>query len=388
MSRYHSYLASAIKVIESYIPGKPLSIHLKSFFASDKKYGSADRRIISSLCYIYFRTGKAFGKLTIEEKILFGLFLCEKKTDPLLRSSRPELDDMIEMPVTDKINFAEIKINDIFPFIDELSGYIDSDAYGLSFLKQPWLFLRIRPGQKPVVIEKLNKAGASFELLGDDAVKLLNSTSADKYLQLNKEAVVQDINSQKVFNLLENIPSLFAEQKITVWDCCAASGGKSILIYDRLKGNVTLTVSDIRESILVNLKSRLLQAGVPVSKSFAKDLSLNSVEGMREKFDVIICDAPCTGSGTWSRTPEQLYHFDNKMISDYSSRQRKIVSNSIPHLNKSGIYIYITCSVFEKENEEIVAFIQQNFQLSLLNMEYLEGYEKNADTMFVSIFST
>ena len=64
----------------------------------------------------------------------------------------------------------------------------------------------------------------------------------------------------------------------------------------------------------------------------------------------------------------------------------QIVANAIPHLQKDGIFIYITCSVFKKENEEIVNFIKEKFHLRLVQMELLKGYDKKADSMFTAAF--
>lgn len=64
----------------------------------------------------------------------------------------------------------------------------------------------------------------------------------------------------------------------------------------------------------------------------------------------------------------------------------QIVSNAIPHLQKGGIFIYITCSVFKKENEGIVNFIKEKFHLQSLQMELLKGYDKKADSMFTAAF--
>lgn len=65
---------------------------------------------------------------------------------------------------------------------------------------------------------------------------------------------------------------------------------------------------------------------------------------------------------------------------------KKIISNSVSALKNGGLYFYITCSVFKKENEEQVNFINNNFSLEFLFMEYLKGFTKKADTMFVSVF--
>ena len=387
MSRFHSYIASASKIISTYPAGKPLAIHIKAFFAADKKFGSKDRRSIASLCYYYFRVGLAFKKHTVEEKILTGLFLCENTGNEFLRAFRPDLDGKAGLSFKEKTSLLNTTTTDLFPFTDELGGDIDKEFFAQSFLKQPKTYLRIRPGRKNSVLDKLKAASIDFELINESCLQLENNIAADKILKLDKEAVVQDRNSQMVLHYLENAPGLLSTQKkITAWDCCAASGGKSILLYDKLKGNIQLTVSDIRENILLNLQKRLRQAGININRSLVSDLSVSSQLAGEEEFSIIICDVPCTGSGTWSRSPEQLYHFDQKMIKTYVERQQKIISNTIPHLNTGGLFFYITCSVFKKENEEMAAYIQEKFHLRLMQIEYLKGYEMAADTMFVAVF--
>jgi 16S rRNA (cytosine967-C5)-methyltransferase len=95
---------------------------------------------------------------------------------------------------------------------------------------------------------------------------------------------------------------------------------------------------------------------------------------------------PCSGSGTWARTPEQLHFFSKKKIDEYSILQQKIVSNAIEYLDEKGYLLYITCSVFKKENEENVAFIQKNLNLQLIKSQYLKGYEMQGDTLFAALF--
>lgn len=389
MSKFHSYIASASKIINTYSTGKPLAIHIKAFFAADKKFGSRDRRTIASLCYCYYRTGRAFNKNSVEEKILYGLFLCENKSNELLRSFRPDLDEKTSWSPEEKLLLLQTNETAIFPGSVELGNSIDKHLFSLSFLVQPQIFLRVRPGKKQIVLQKLTNAAVSFKLVADDCIQLGNHVAADKILKLNKEAVVQDINSQKVLNYLDSDDAfLHADKKLTAWDCCAASGGKSILLFDKLKGNVQLTVSDIRNTILMNLGKRFEQAGIPIHSSLLADLSVAPGLPAAEKFSIIICDVPCTGSGTWSRSPEQLYYFDKKQLNAYAERQRKIVSNTIPYLITGGLFFYITCSVFQKENEGVVEFIRGNTGLHLLQMQYLKGYENGADTMFVAVFST
>jgi 16S rRNA (cytosine967-C5)-methyltransferase len=390
--RFHSYLNSAKKIIDSYKGDVPFAAFLKKYFNANKKYGGKDRKQIATLCYNFYRLGKAVPQLPVDEKIIVAVFLCEERSNDFLQFHKPEWNEIITKPLAEKMDIAGFSLTDVFPWAEELSNGIDAELFRYSFFYQPDLFLRIRPGKKEAVIKKLQYAGLPFELMSDDCIPLPNSTKIDAILEIDKEVVVQDYNSQKVLNFLKDEKSSISNQAsgimhpVSVWDCCAASGGKSMLAYDILKAQIELTVSDIRESILSNLKKRFETAGIKNYHSFIADLAVNNLQPSTFNFQFVICDAPCTGSGTWSRTPEQLYYLKRKTIDVYVALQQQIVSNVIPHVKEGGIFIYITCSVFKNENEDMVNFIKEKFHLQLLQMELLKGYDKKADSMFTAVF--
>ena len=145
---------------------------------------------------------------------------------------------------------------------------------------------------------KLLQAG-SIDVLEqkNNCFRLPNGTKLQDLKGLNKEFVVQDKNSQQVLNYLDhlNLPA-----QINAWDCCCASGGKSILLHDKLKGKVELTLTDIRKSIIEKCKDRLQEAGIKPKEIAVLDLSSGNDLPAGKKYDIILCDAPCTGSGTWS----------------------------------------------------------------------------------------
>jgi 16S rRNA (cytosine967-C5)-methyltransferase len=237
---------------------------------------------------------------------------------------------------------------------------------------------------------KLKNAGIDFKEISHSCLALPNASKIDSVIEPDKEAVIQDYNSQRIGDYLKNYKLQTINHKLKFWDCCAGSGGKSIMAYD-INPNIELTVSDERESILGNLKKRFEKAGIKKYKTLITDLT-SRLPTPNSQFQTIICDAPCTGSGTWSRTPEQLYYFDESKIEEYADLQKKIVSKIIPHLESGGTFIYITCSVFRKENEEVVNFIQKKFSLKLEQMELLKGYDNlpagkagKADSMFVAL---
>jgi 16S rRNA (cytosine967-C5)-methyltransferase len=383
--RYHSYLNSAKTIIEAYKADVPFAVFLKKYFNAHKKYGGKDRKQIATLCYNFYRLGKAIPQLPIEEKIIVAVFICETSNNEFLQFHKPEWNEMITASIPEKMQLAGFTDEDVFPWAEELSDGIDAEFFRHSFFIQPDLFLRIRPGKKNIVTKKLQDAGIGFKMLNDACIALPNSTRVDTVLEIDKEVVVQDFNSQQVLNGIRNHVAAI-RQPVSVWDCCAASGGKSILAYDILNGQINLTVSDIRESILSNLTNRFETAGIKNYKSFITDLTDPQLLIPDSQFQIVICDAPCTGSGTWSRTPEQLYYLKRKTIDVYVAMQQQIVSNVITHLQTGGLFIYITCSVFKNENEDMVNFIKEKFHLQLLQMELLKGYNKKADSMFAAVF--
>ena len=387
MSRFHSYITSAQSIVEAYKKGSPLSHQLKLFFQTDKKYGSRDRKTIAAICYHYFRTFYLLQSIeSFEEKIIKATFLCESEENELLKALSPELNEFIGFDVKDKVEYLNIETTSLFNFNNHLSTFIDAEKFAASFFSQPDVFIRIRPGKNNKVVDSLKNATILFETIGENTIAIDNGTSVENCIQLNKDAVIQDLNSQHVldFYTKERDKDKFEN----VWDCCAASGGKSILLYDICNGKVKLTVSDIRENILTNLQLRCKEAGINLQKKFVQDLSEKSGLLLDEKFSVILCDVPCTGSGTWGRTPEQYYSFEENQIEAFVKKQKNIVIHTISHLAKDGWFIYITCSVFKAENEDMVDFIQENFSCQLLEMKYLKGYENKADTMFVAYFKS
>ena len=345
--------------------------------------GSKDRKFVSEICYCWLRAFHLYkGKLN-EEILLNSLFLCNVKPHSVLEALAPELNEKIALSILNKISFLNLDFTTLFPFKNEM-GNLDKSKFAAALLQQPDLFLRIRPGQKNKVLAKLVEAEVKFKELKEDCLALNNSSKIDLLLKINKQVVIQDYSSQKVLNFLKNNTSVSTLPE--AWDVCAASGGKSILLYDILQANVKLTVTDVRDGILQNGKKRLQQAGINIYQFAVADVAKNKALPFSTNFDIIICDVPCTGSGTWGRTPEQSAFFKVEKIEEYAQLQKRITLNALAYLNPEGLFFYITCSVFKKENEENVAAILKEKSLLLLHQEYITGFDQKADTLFVAVF--
>ncbi|MBO9683024.1 MAG: Fmu (Sun) domain-containing protein [Flavisolibacter sp.] len=385
--RSYSYLNTASRIIQSYDGSMPLAAWLKQFFKADKKFGSKDRKNISHACYCFYRLGSAFQNLNTEERVLTALFLCSDTSNKILEELKPGWNEQILLPLSEKVTLLSVQeeIKKIFPFRGEVSKEIELQSFTLSFLIQPDLYLKIRPGKKERVLRQLQNAGVQFTLLTDECIQLSNQSKVDEVVNIDEDVIIQDYNSQRTIELFQNHKPQTTNYKLSAWDCCAASGGKSILFHGHFP-LAQLTVSDVRESILINLQKRFKRAGIKNYDHFVADVS-SAHFSIQKKFDLVICDAPCSGSGTWSRTPEQLKFFKKEKMEHYASLQKRIALNASKAVKKNGHFLYITCSVFEKENEEVVNFIQSNSAVQLKAMEYLKGYDKKADTLFAALFS-
>ncbi|MEO7962241.1 MAG: Fmu (Sun) domain-containing protein [Ginsengibacter sp.] len=389
-SKKHLHYASAL--VGEYQGLVPFHIYLKKYFSANKKHGSKDRKKISSLCYNYFRLGYGVtSNLSIDEKFLFADFLCEAPVPGELKSGKTKAD-RLRTDLTARLEKVkgDFDPNKILPFTQFLSPQINSTDYARSFLLQPQVFVRIRPGKQSAVTKKITEAGINFGKISESCLVFPAGTDVFSLLKIDAEAVIQDYNSQVVSSYLikyisgENeSKNVDKEEQMPVWDCCAGSGGKSILAFDFIR-NIRLTVSDIRESILSNLKKRFRTAAIKDYDSLIVDLSKN-IFPFDSSFQSIIADVPCTGSGTWARTPEQLLFFREKEIENYASRQQSIVQNAVRQLRENGIIFYITCSVFKRENEENIEYFIQHFPLDLLEMKYLKGYHMLANTLFIAV---
>ncbi len=391
--KFDNLLRYALRIIAAYAGEKPLHIWLKDFFRANPQMGSSDRKLAGEMVYCFYRLGHSAGISPESDRILTGLFLSNDAPVELLAYFRPEWNEAIAIPLEEKLNrvrekFPDFSPAEIFPWRDLLSLSIDHSAFCSSFLIKPDLFIRVRPGREKQVQKKLSNTQTAFRHCGNgdqfnfEAYSFANGTRLEQILELNRDAVIQDLSSQKTGTLMKMV--MDPEKKILAWDCCAGSGGKAILLADLYPG-LNLTVSDIRKSILENLRLRFVEAGISRYHAFHADLALEN-DIPKESFHLIVADLPCTGSGTWSRTPESVFFFDPRGIERHRDRQQKILSNIIPCLRPGGLLVYVTCSVFAMENEEMVKFIEVAGGLKPVRQEMFEGYRDRADSMFAASF--
>lgn len=114
------------------------------------------------------------------------------------------------------------------------------------------------------------------------------------------------------------------------------------------------------------LKKDAARIGITSIKTLTCDLSAGLPEDLRDSFDHVLIDAPCSGTGTLRRNPEIKWRIKQKDIDKLNSLQKSILANSSKAVKKGGRLIYCTCSLLSTENEHIInKFLAKNKHFSL-----------------------
>ncbi|TDQ79629.1 RsmB/NOP family class I SAM-dependent RNA methyltransferase [Sphingobacterium yanglingense] len=382
--RVSQQLRNFERALTGYDKKEPLARYLTRFFKENKQMGSSDRKMTSRFCYNYFRLGNAYPQEPSIARLVVAEYLCEQQSD-LVSLQNPELAQSLQQSISDKVDIASrltgFDINLLFPLDAGLSAAIDRTLFLQSHFIQPDLFIRVKRGQEEKVQQILQREGVVINSVSGQTIALPNGSKLQHIKGLNGLYEVQDRSSQYTLNFMES------GANESWWDACAASGGKSLLFLDKYPA-AKLLVSDIRLSILRNLDERFIQANI--TQTYRKKVvDLTDAENVKaalqdERFDGIIVDAPCSGSGTWGRTPEMMQSFDTDRLQYFTDLQKRIVAQTIPFIKVGKPLIYITCSVYQAENEAVIDYIVNNFGMRIEKMEVIKGYESKADSMFAA----
>lgn len=159
-----------------------------------------------------------------------------------------------------------------------------------------------------------------------------------------------------------------AKKGMQVVDFCAGAGGKSLALAAAMENSGHLVACDVHSKRLQRAKVRLKRAGVVNAERRHLESTYDKwVKKSRGKFDRVLIDAPCSGTGTWRRNPDSKWSKDETDLEELVALQKDIL-NSASRLTKvGGRLIYATCSLLPQENEEqIAAFLAENDSFKLL----------------------
>jgi 16S rRNA (cytosine967-C5)-methyltransferase len=158
---------------------------------------------------------------------------------------------------------------------------------------------------------------------------------------------VQDLASQRVARFAGASPGE------TVLDFCAGGGGKTLAMAAQMGGRGRLLAHDAAPARMVQLRERAVRAGVAVT--------ILPVDPAPQGADLVLVDAPCSGSGAWRRNPDAKWRFDAAALARMTALQDGVLDSAAVHVRPGGRLVYATCSLLMAENgDRIAAFLARH----------------------------
>ncbi len=175
---------------------------------------------------------------------------------------------------------------------------------------------------------------------------------------------VQEASSMFLEEVLKQTVDL--TQPIKVLDLCAAPGGKSTLIQSIISNDSLLVSNEViktRVNILSENMTKWGAANVIVTNNDPTDF-----QRLKNYFDVIVVDAPCSGSGLFRKDPNAISEWSGKNVELCARRQQRILADVFPSLKVGGVLIYSTCSYSQQEDEEIADWLVEELKIESVKL--------------------
>jgi 16S rRNA (cytosine967-C5)-methyltransferase len=138
-------------------------------------------------------------------------------------------------------------------------------------------------------------------------------------------------------------------------DVCAGGGGKTLALAALMEGKGQIYAHDVDSRRLAPLKERADRAGAHNIQIRAPMRTKDALADLHGRMDVVLVDAPCTGSGTWRRSPDSKWRLRPNALTKRLEEQRAALALAAPLVKPGGRLVYVTCSVLPEENEDQVA---------------------------------
>lgn len=175
---------------------------------------------------------------------------------------------------------------------------------------------------------------------------------------------VQEASSMFISHILKQIKP---DEPVKILDLCAAPGGKSTLLNSAMQADDLLVANEIiktRVPILSDNLNRWGTANTIVTNNDPRDFTR-----LKGFFDIILVDAPCSGSGMFRKDPDAIDEWSEANVNMCHQRQERILADIYPCLKEGGYLIYSTCSYSHQENEDILDWLLSEFEMESLQID-------------------
>lgn len=383
LGRIHDRILEAYAQVQT---GTPADRALRQVFTRAKDLGSSERAEVG--------------------EVLFGVLRNQRRLDDLLaRAAKAEKKslELLDPPIVSRLRVLAYRAVS-GQSLEELQAI---DAYAARRI--PNVFQRIVSGRLPPArhgeVEALgvelslpawlvDRLVAAFGLTETETLGRALSTRAPVTLRVNRLLATREAARQRILEEhgLETQPTTLAPDGLILpervdlrswplfeegWvelqdegsqllalatgalpgmpilDACAGGGGKTLAIGALMQGKGRLLAVDPDSKKIDELKRRIRRAGVKNAETQVADLQALP-EALKGAFEVVLVDAPCSGTGTLRRAPDVRWRLEEKDIEQHRHRQLRLIASAATALKPGGRLVYATCSILKEENEEVI----------------------------------
>jgi len=354
---------TAIELLEPILAGAPAERVLTQWARNSRFAGSKDRAAVRDHVYDVLRrkvSAAQAGGGDHPRALMIGLLRLQG-VDPesiftgsayapkdLISEEKiaPEVMDRIDLPewivpdfkssLGDNFTAIEAQLKGRAPVILRVNLRKSTPAKAIALLQANGIETEPHPASETALI------------VTEGARQIRNSQAyRDGHVEL------QDAASQAAIDLLP----LSADQRVL--DYCAGGGGKLLAMAGRSQG--TFFAHDANEARLRDLPDRAKRAGLRTQVLKTSDLNKQT------PFDLVFCDVPCSGTGTWRRDPDGKWKLTLETLRKTLKVQKRILIDAAGLIQSGGYLAYATCSLLDCENkDQIAAFLTENEGWELL----------------------
>ncbi len=307
--------------------------------------GSKDRRAVRDHVYAAIR---AFGMMPKNGRVaMIGL----AKRDMGLAAC---FDGSKHAPATIEPGEQRSARSPLAPWLAKLIDPAEHDA----LLERAPFDLRVncQLAKRDDVLAQLD--GAQPIVFLKDGIRLLENVVIEKHPVWQDGLIeIQDAGSQVIALACAVQPGM------TVIDLCAGAGGKTLALAAEMAGEGRIIATDTNRDRIQRLPPRALRAGAMniETRLLNPGEEMDMLSDLANNADVVLVDAPCSGSGTWRRNPEARWRLTSKRLDQLAVTQAHVLGLGAKLVKPGGTLVYAVCSLIAREGRsQIATFLNQN----------------------------
>lgn len=354
-------ISAAIAVLDKILGGEPAEKALVNWTRSSRFAGSGDRSVIRDHVFDALRrmrSSAAMGGAMTGRGLMLGLLRGQGKDVHALFTGEGHAPAVIDEADEARTPTAEEALDCqdwLIPILQADLGARFPQIMALMQDRAP-VFLRVNTlrgtVEQAIELLALDEITAVPHPLAPLALEVTEGarkvSASAAYLEGKVE--LQDVASQAV------VEALPLRDGMKVLDYCAGGGGKSLAIAG--KARVKLMAHDIDPRRMMDLPARAKRAGAKIHSVATADLTRD--------FDLVLADAPCSGSGAWRRSPEAKWRLEPSGLARLNALQDDVLDQAASLVTAGGRLAYATCTMIEAENSaRVTDFLARNPRFSL-----------------------